>query len=186
MVLRPINKTEEEILSNVQVQQGLNWGVPRKGHPEGTVLLHVVEVLNNIEKISEVLTPQEYFDLRFIAFLHDTFKYIDQRNHSLVSKEFAKQYTHDPSVLLVIETHDDAYRIWKRKATHYDIEISLNELKARLGGALPLYCLFYLCDNLTGNKTQEPFIWLIEKWDLQLQDVCNKLILERMNNKYKR
>jgi len=49
-LLSPENELESQILSDNEVVEGLQWGFPRFGHPEGKVMLHVKEVYQNINK----------------------------------------------------------------------------------------------------------------------------------------
>ena len=34
-------------------QRGVRWGRPRRGHPEGTVLAHIHEVLDNVDRLAD-------------------------------------------------------------------------------------------------------------------------------------
>ena len=44
-MLKPETELEVRLLENPLFQEGLNWGKPRFGHPEGKVGLHVRDVL---------------------------------------------------------------------------------------------------------------------------------------------
>ena len=39
---------ELQLINEPEFRKGLIWGTPRFGHPEGTIVLHINEVLNNI------------------------------------------------------------------------------------------------------------------------------------------
>jgi hypothetical protein len=70
-----------------------------------------------------------------------------------------EQYTSDPVVLDVIETHDDAYYKWllqhRRPSTH----TQLDSLMSRVGYCIQFYYLFFKCDTQTGDKIQAPLRW---------------------------
>ena len=72
-VLKPENKEEADLLAIPEVQEGLRWGLPRYGHPEGEVFKHVREVFDNIDRVN--LSSDDRSFLRMIALIHDTFKY---------------------------------------------------------------------------------------------------------------
>ena len=94
-LLRPETDLERLLLSMPEFQEGLFWGEPRFGHPEGNVVFHVREVLDNIERL-----PKRFLEhresLRVIAFVHDTFKFREDksqprdwtRHHGILARQF--------------------------------------------------------------------------------------------------
>lgn len=171
-ILKPENDIEQAIINNNDFIDGAMSGEPRPGHPEGKILYHIREVLDNIDI---KLPDDESFtgtrkDLRFIAFIHDTFKYKVNRlipkrgenHHAMIARRFAEKYTDDTSLLDIIELHDEAYNAWNigvRKSNWKKAEDRVNKLFDRLGRNLPLFILFYACDNETGDKSQENILW---------------------------
>jgi hypothetical protein len=166
-LLRPETPLERLLLSTAEFRHGLLWGEPRFGHPEGKVIFHVREVLDNIDRITtldNLLREQ----LRLIAFTHDTFKYAEdrsrprdwQKHHGVLARRYLESYTSDTDVLDVVETHDDAYYAWlnERHGQAQDGK-TLGGLLARMGHCLQLYYLFFKCDTQTGDKTQTPLKW---------------------------
>lgn len=164
-LLQPETPLEKALLSAPEFQQGLLWGEPRFGHPEGTVAIHVKEVLDNISKIPN-LSAAERSHLRLIALAHDTFKYKEDRSrprdwskhHGVLARRFLEVYTGEAVVLDVVETHDDAYYHWlslKRNAAPR----SITDLMGKVGYCLQIYYLFFKCDTQTGDKTQAPLRW---------------------------
>lgn len=168
-VLAPRSELERHILEDSRWKAGAAWGAPRSGHPEGAVVRHIIHVLRNIDRIEK---PGEGRDqLRLIALVHDTFKYRVDRSrprtgandHARLARAFAEEYITDPQVLLVVETHDDAYRAWRAGQRG-------DEAKARTcaealiqlltdNRALPLYLAFYEADNEVPGKTSEHRHW---------------------------
>ena len=49
-IIKPENGIEEAIIANPDFVTGVEYGKPRSGHPEGKVLYHIKEVLENIDK----------------------------------------------------------------------------------------------------------------------------------------
>lgn len=165
-IIKPETTLESVIISDPLFVLGASWGVPRRGHPEGQVIYHIEEVLNNVDKYSEGSTREK---LRLIALTHDTFKFkVDEtkarsgeNHHAMIARRFAETYIDDAQVLDVIELHDEAYNAWVkgRNSDWLKAEARLNALIDRLGDTLPLYRVFYRCDNETGNKRQDNYIW---------------------------
>ncbi len=164
-LLQPETPLEKTLLSVPAFRQGLLWGEPRFGHPEGKVALHVKEVLDNISKIPN-LSPKDRSNLRLIALAHDAFKYKEDRSrprdwskhHGLLARRFLEVYTSEPVVLDVVETHDDAYYYWlslNRGAAPRSFEALMD----KVGYCLQTYYLFFKCDTQTGDKTQAPLRW---------------------------
>lgn len=165
-IIKPETALESQIINDPLFVQGASWGVPRRGHPEGQVVYHIEEVLSNVDKYAESNTREK---LRLIALIHDTFKFkVDstrprtgENHHAMIARRFAENYISDQHTLDVIELHDEAYNAWvKGMNTDWKkAEARADALLQRLGDALPLYRVFYRCDNETGNKRQDNFLW---------------------------
>lgn len=170
-LLQAENALEQHLLTIPEFRYGLLWGEPRFGHPEGRVCFHVREVFNNIDLIPD-LPAEDRRSLRLITLAHDTFKYAEDRSrprdwskhHSLLARNFMENYTDDPIILDIIETHDDAYYIWldsrhDQTASVSARRTSLDHLLQRMDYCLQMYYLFFKCDTQTGDKTQAPLKW---------------------------
>jgi len=174
--LKPETFLEKDILKNADFQKGLFWGIPRWGHPEGHVIYHIREVLNNIDKL-EISTDCRQ-KLRLVAFSHDTFKFAEHRgnprdwtrHHAVLAKNFMEEYIAEKTLLDLIEFHDEAYYIW------IDFHIKKDEAKGnerkkkfleRFSDNLQFYYYFFKCDTATGDKTQEPVKWFEKTFDVE-------------------
>jgi hypothetical protein len=165
------NDLEREIASDPEWQEGVEWGEPRFGHWEGPVKYHIVDVLSNIETISHLESDtEERRKLRLIALIHDAFKYqvdetkpkIGTNHHAHIARRFAERYIDDPEILLIIETHDEAYNSWRLghyKQRWQHAEERADHLLERLGPSLPLYVRFFYADSDTESKNPEPVAW---------------------------
>lgn len=169
-LIRPENELEHQLLASDVFRQGLLWGEPRFGHPEGQVALHIREVLDNIDLIAD-LNTEDRFRLRLIALSHDTFKFMEERSrprdwskhHGLIARRFMENYTSDAIVLDVLETHDDAYYAWMSiRNDHFRLENphkTKEYLLEKMGYCMQIYYLFFKCDTQTGDKTQASLVW---------------------------
>lgn len=169
-LIRPETDLEKALIDAPEFREGLLWGKPRYGHPEGKVLYHIQEVLANVDKITD--DPIIRKQLRLITLVHDTFKYAEDKirgknrdwskHHAVIARNFMEKYTSDQGVLEVIELHDEAYYCWRLKMLYNRVEegnIRLNKFIARIDQNIQLYYLFFKCDTKTGDKTQSPLYW---------------------------
>ena len=169
-IIKPENGRETGICDDAEFQKGAIYGKVRSGHPEGKIIFHIKEVLENIDKF--YADDEDRSDLRLIAILHDTFKHkvdqtkpkVGENHHGTIAERFALNFCHNTKVLTVIQLHDDAYNAWSAGGRHGDwykakrrAEKLINELNAL--DCLDLYLKFYRCDNATGDKSQENYEW---------------------------
>ncbi|MBI5230171.1 MAG: HD domain-containing protein [Candidatus Magasanikbacteria bacterium] len=166
------NKLEEQIMQDPEWVEGSHWGMTREGHPEGLVIYHIEDVLQNVNNLGISADKKE--KLRIIAIIHDTFKYkvdilkskVGRNNHAVLARIFAEKYIQDKSLLRIIEQHDEVFNAWKKGCATgaWDkTEERLNNLLQLLGDEADLYYLFFRCDNETGDKSQE-CVWWFEKF----------------------
>ncbi len=168
LLLAPETPLEKQLLRHPEFLKGLHWGKPRYGHPEGKVGLHIREVLDNINAVGIREQEREY--MRLIAFIHDTFKYEENKNyprirakhHGVLARHFLQEITPDHPVLDIVEFHDEAYFAWRDIHLYQQEERGkkrLEELLEQMGDQRQLYYHFFKCDTQTGDKTQAPVKW---------------------------
>jgi HD domain len=163
----PETDVERWILADPDWTTGVAWGAARGGHPEGSVLDHVCEVLANVEEMA--IDARDRERLRFVALVHDAFKHqVDParprtggNHHAVLARRFAERLTQDLELLEVIELHDEAYNSWvkARGGKWQSAEARAARLIEYLGGSLAFYLRFYRADNRTGSKEQAPLAW---------------------------
>ena len=164
----PETKLEQTIVSDRRWIAGTSWGVPRPGHPEGQVRIHILEVLAALDR--QKLEPNARAKLRLVALVHDTFKSeVDRRlprsgenHHATIARRFAEAFIDDLDVLEITELHDEAYNSWVAGGRHGNwakAEARADKLIERLGSRLTLYLAFYRADNAAGDKRPEPLSW---------------------------
>lgn len=164
--LRPETDLERLWLQDSAFREGLLWGIPRYGHPEGEIYKHIREVLDNIDKID--VDDDTRAKLRLVAFVHDTFKYMEDKSeprdwskhHAAYARHYAEAYTTDERLLNVIGLHDEAYYIWRMQGRKpEEAALRLTYLREAIAGYWQLYYLFFKADTRTGDKTQAPVRW---------------------------
>jgi hypothetical protein len=158
----PETGLERAIAANPILQEGLAWGKPRSGHPEGTVGAHVGDLLETIERWGETGRRRE--ELRFLALVHDSLKYkvqtwrprTGENHHATRARRFAERYTADERLLAAIEQHDRPYHLWRkaRRRGRMD-EQAFDEMVERIPD-LDLFLRFVELDGSTEGKTDEP------------------------------
>ena len=167
-LLQPETALERQFLEDEEFRRGLLWGLPRYGHPEGTIWRHILEVCANIDALPVASTTRR--KLRTICWVHDTFKHLEHRgiprdwskHHSIYARHFLANYTDDELLLNVVELHDEAYYCWRLAYLYGKVskaERRLTQLRERVGDYWQLYYLFFKCDTATGDKNQAPLHW---------------------------
>lgn len=168
-LIKPETELERKICNDPEWIKGVIWGSPRKGHPEGLVLLHIAEVLENVDKAASLAGETFRKDLRLITLIHDSFKYQEDtkwprdwsKHHAVYARKFAEKYIEDQYLLDIIELHDEAYYAWRLQHHTFKSKSKKRMLRLleRISGHIQLYYLFFKCDTRTGDKTQKPVNW---------------------------
>ncbi|MFH0859686.1 MAG: hypothetical protein V1921_00630 [Candidatus Altiarchaeota archaeon] len=160
-------RNEERISQDPEWIRGMMFGSPRSGHPEGLVVLHIRDVLENINWLGADEDTRSR--LREIAFVHDTFKYqvdhtkpIDGENtHQAFAAKFAEKHLQDEGVKKVIRLHDDGFHAWQLGHLGEDwkkAEEGAVKLIKQLGPDTDLFLQFMECDRTEG-KSVAPLDW---------------------------
>jgi hypothetical protein len=162
----PETELEAAVTCDPVLLQGLAWGKPRRGHPEGPVGLHVADLLQTIEDWNETGTRRS--ELRFLALVHDALKYRVQdwlprareNHHAMRARRFAEAYVADERLLATIELHDRPYAIWRRSRRGSEKERrAVDSLVERLPDR-SLFMRFVELDGSSEGKDPAPIAWL--------------------------
>ena len=162
----PENDLEARVSADPDLLEGLTWGEPREGHPEGSIAAHVGHLLETLEEWAE--PGERRSQLRFIALVHDAFKgdVIEQlpkmgRNHHADrARRFAEGYTDDPAILATIQHHDRPYALWRKMRRKGKLdERGFDKMVSELPD-LTLFVRFVELDGSTEGKNREPIRWL--------------------------
>jgi hypothetical protein len=159
------NELEAAVTRDPDLLEGLAWGEPRAGHPEGAVAVHVEHLLERLDGWDE--PPDRRAKLRFIALVHDSFKAdvwerlpkIGRNHHADRARRFAERYTTDLDVLSAIEHHDRPYNLWRKLKRKGSLdERAFRKMLAEIPD-IPLFVRFVELDGSTEGKTPEPIHW---------------------------
>jgi hypothetical protein len=164
----PENELEQRIAADPAWRAGLDYGRPRRGHPEGAVRHHIVDVLANVDEVA--LDADDRRRLRLAALAHDTFKYEAPEStarvgspghHGSHARRFLERLGVDDEELLeVVKWHDEGFAAWLgSRRDRGKGEARALTFAERLGPALPLFLRFFRADNATEGKTPQPVEW---------------------------
>lgn len=166
--LQPETALEASFLDDAEFCRGLQWGLPRYGHPEGSIMAHIVEVNANIDRLP--INAETRRLLRIICWVHDTFKHIEHKgnprdwtkHHAIYARKFLERYVDDQLLLKVVELHDDAYYAWRLAHLYHrlgDADERIRLIRQEVGPYWQLFYLFFKCDTCTGDKNPAPLTW---------------------------
>jgi hypothetical protein len=160
---------ERALLSDPVLRQGLAWGRPRRGHPEGTVGAHVADLLATIDRWGETGRRRE--ELRLLALVHDSLKHrvqnwrprTGENHHAMRARRFAERYTADERLLATIEEHDRPYNLWRKARRRGRVDERAFDAMIGKVPDVDLFVRFVELDGSTEGKTDEPIRWLKEE-----------------------
>jgi len=125
-LITPESDFESAMLRSQALRDGLIWRIPRRSGAQEHVFEHVQVILGRIEINRRFFSEFEYRVLRFLAIVHDSFKYqvdpdqpkVGENNHAWLAAAFAEQYAYEftirkDNILAMIINHDEAYNTRK-------------------------------------------------------------------------
>lgn len=155
------------ITSDPRYHGNLDWGEPRRGHPEGTVRAHIVELERNLKRLRRRLSAGDCDKLRLLIHVHDTFKpeaksgvpIIDSRSHASLAKAFLAEFCDDADLLAMVQYHDEPYALWQQvrnKGTY-----NPDRLAALIDAIRDwnLFLAFLIVDGCTEGKDRGSLHW---------------------------
>jgi hypothetical protein len=153
---------DQDLVPGFRAESELEWAVatdPDIQRGWALVGAHVAAILRKIAP-GEELRPA----LRFIALVHDSLKWAvrgdlprsPENDHAALASRVAGRHTGDRRLLLTIELHDEAHRIFRRRRTEPD---ALDGLLARLPD-IGLFVRFVELDITTGGEDPAFLVWL--------------------------
>lgn len=161
----PETDLERRLVAAPELLEGLAWGKPRSGHPEGAVGTHVAHLLEMLDRTGETGELREL--LRFMALVHDGFKYqvrerlprVGENHHAMRARRFAERFTGDERVLAAIELHDRPYALWRKMKRRGKLdERGFQRMMGRISDP-ELFLRFIELDGSTEGKRPEPIEW---------------------------
>ncbi|HRF49570.1 MAG TPA: GNAT family N-acetyltransferase [Anaerolineales bacterium] len=154
------------VQADPRYRANIRYGVPRSGHPEGSIAAHILNLEANLEQIRGRLTPEAEARLRFAIHVHDTFKSESRatdgaRDHGAFARDFAAEFVDDPDMLALLELHDEPYRLWKGWMRTGELD---SERLGRLAEQIDdwdQFLAFVILDSWTAGKSLEKLRWFI-------------------------
>jgi hypothetical protein len=161
----PESDLERRVTSAPELLEGLAWGEPRAGHPEGPVGTHVSHLLETLDRSGE--TGERRSLLRFMALVHDSFKYqvrdrlprAGENHHAMRARRFAERYTDDERLLAAIQYHDRPYALWRKLQRRGKLDERSFRRMMRAVGDPDVFLRFIELDGSTEGKRPEPIEW---------------------------
>jgi hypothetical protein len=162
----------ERVTSDPRYLKNIEYGKPRPGHPEGKVRYHISELEENLESMKLMgISEEQYWKLKFIIHVHDTFKaeavpnspIAHPSSHASLARNFALEFTNDADLLNMIQYHDINFALWKQfKATgSYDAQRFSDLLTTIIDW--DLFLMFLILDGSTSGKDPAKTGWFINE-----------------------
>ena len=159
----------EQIVSDPRYLKNIEYGEPRSGHPEGKVKLHIADLEKILEKFTSRISEEQYWKLKFLIHVHDTFKgeaipnspIESSHSHASLARAFASEFIDDADLLNMIQFHDVNFALWKEYAAtgSYDLE-RLSRLLDTIAD-WDLFLIFLIIDGSSTGKDPEKLRWFI-------------------------
>jgi hypothetical protein len=156
-----------KIQADPRYQRNLDWGKPRRGHPEGTVRAHIEELERNLDRLHSKLSDVEHWKVKILIHTHDTFKaeaklgvaIVNPCSHASLARAFLAEFCFDWDLLSMIQFHDVPYSLWRHVSRHgsYDAQRLLDLLATVVDWNV--FSAFLIVDGCTRGKSRDPLIW---------------------------
>jgi hypothetical protein len=159
------------ITNDPRYLRNLDWGEERPGHPEGTIRAHIAEVEGNLEALRHKLSETDYWRLRVLIHVHDTFKgeatrgvpITEPNSHASLARAFLADFSTDADMLAMVQYHDEPYALWRQVTTKGTFNRQrLTTLLASIRD-WNLFLAFNIVDGHTEGKGREPLRWFFEQ-----------------------
>ncbi len=160
------------IVSDPRYRENIEYGEPRSGHPEGKVKFHIAELEENLEKLAaRGISEQQYWKLKFLIHVHDTFKadavpdspILSPDSHASLAREFASEFISDADLLNMIQFHDENYALWKQFATAGSYDTQRFETLLNTIQDWNLFLMFIIIDGCTEGKEPTKTGWFVNE-----------------------
>jgi len=159
----------EAVTRDERYQANLDWGQPRRGHPEGTVRAHIAELEGNLNRYRNRLTDNEYWKLKLLIHTHDTFKaealsgvaIAHPRSHSSLARSFLAEFCQDEDLLAMVQFHDEPYALWKKQQHGASFDAARFERLLKAIHDWNLFSAFLLIDGCTAGKDRGSLQWFL-------------------------
>ena len=159
------------VISDPRYLKNIEYGEPRSGHPEGKVKFHIAELETHLEKLAPRISEEQYWKLKFLIHVHDTFKadavpnsrIESPKSHASQARKFASEFTDAADLLAMIQFHDLNFALWKQFAAtgSYDLTRFSRLLDTIIDW--DLFLMFLIIDGYTPGKDPDKVRWFINE-----------------------
>ena len=147
----------------------LDWGQPRRGHPEGTVRAHIEELERNLNRLRPRLTEEDFWKLRLLIHVHDSFKAEAQsgvpiahpRSHASLARAFLAEFCQDDDLLAMVQLHDEPYALYQQQLHRASVDAERFENLIASIRDWNLFSAFLLIDGCTAGKDRGSLQWFL-------------------------
>lgn len=159
------------ITSDPRYIANLDWGEARPGHPEATVRAHIAEIEPNLEGLRAKLSEEDYWKLKLMIHVHDTFKAESQRNvpitdprsHASLARAFLATHCEDADLLAMVQYHDEPFALYRQFESKGGYNRERFNALLRAIQDWNLFLAFNIIDGCTNGKSREPLHWLFRE-----------------------
>lgn len=158
----------QKVMNDPRYIEGLTYGVPRKGHEEGSVANHIAELERTVERLRPMLSNEEYWELLLLVHIHDAFKLegkrrtghqvslLDPDSHASIAAEFTREICGDERLAQIVQFHDEGFALYQKmaKTGQIDRERLQRNVLAHIG-PMDLYLIFTVVDGFTESKMKD-------------------------------
>ena len=149
----------------------LDWGQPRRGHPEGSVRAHIAELERNLRHFRPRLSDDDYWKLRILIHTHDTFKgealsgvaIAHPRSHASLARALLAEFCDDEDLLTMVQLHDEPFALWNQQQHRVSIDAARFERLLKAIRDWNLFSAFLLIDGCTAGKDRASLRWFFSE-----------------------
>lgn len=161
----------EAITHDPRYQQNLDWGKPRRGHPEGTIQAHIAELEGNLEALKPKLSEEEYGKLKVLVHTHDSLKPGAERgvpiahpaSHASLACKFLSEFCEDADLLAIVQHHGVPYALWRQFKGRGELNQERFAALLQKIRDWDLFLAFLIIDGCTKGKNRAPLYWFFEQ-----------------------
>jgi hypothetical protein len=160
----------QALICDPRYLKNLDWGKPRKGHPEGSVRHHIDELEQNLAVWQSSLEENSYWKLKILIHVHDSFKAESQKgvpisdphSHASLARQFLEDHCQDHDLLQMIQLHDEPYALWRQNQSKGQVnQQRVRHLMASVAD-WDVFLKFLFIDGTTAGKDAEPLDWVVQ------------------------
>lgn len=162
----------EDVIADPRYRKNVEYGEPRAGHPEGKIKFHIAELEENLEKLAlRGISEEQYWKLKFLIHVHDTFKadaipnsrILSPNSHASLARKFASEFIEEEDILHMVQLHDVNYALWRQfeGTGSYDIQ-RFNDLLDTIQD-WDLFMMFLILDGSTRGKDRGKLVWFLQE-----------------------